>query len=142
MEIFPFNAQMRKFSHFMCLCQLHRTTNGKRLYFPPNVTPANLMTELNDETLKRGFEVTKQHSDKRGLDAIQRMQIGYDRSCCAKPTESTRAYNFIYTNLPTCKSDRCEFYFTVFQVDIKRVFVKQKGASEYTISICLFLGSS
>ena len=91
------------------------------------------MAKRNDEKWNRSFKVAKLRSDDRGTESIQRMQIGCGRGSCAKPIESTGAYNFIYTNLPTCKSDRCEFCFTVFQdLDTKRVFVNKRGECQWT----------
>ena len=83
--------------------------------------------------MEQGFKVTKLQSDKRGPNATQKRQNDCDRGRCTKPTESTGAYTFIYTKLPTCKSDRCEFCFTVFQdLDTKRVFVNKRGECQWT----------
>ena len=103
------------------------------MYFPSNITPANIVAGLNDERWNRGFKLTKLMSKKKVAGVDLKMEIGYERGHLVKSTESTGAYNFIRTKLPTCKSDRCECYFNVFQELVtKRLFVKRKrGCLQY-----------
>ena len=105
---------------------------------PPRATGCTFVAMLRqttlwpDETCKRGFNSSKLQSMNRRLDnAIHKMRIGCYRGRYAKPTESIGAYNFIYTNLPTCKSDRCQFYFNKTLTQ-KHVFVKQEGGCLWT----------